>query len=100
MTTKWGCMRAAATEAGALHAQGGDDRRAEFASRGTDVRDAYDRGFQNQQQEAARQQEVFDHPLSQIAREANILTTSDTSEVRELADLIERMALYLVEKES
>lgn len=100
MTTKWGRMRNAAREAGALHAEGGDDRRAEFASRGSDVRDAYDSGYQNRQQEMARQAEAFDHPLRQISRDANALwTRAESSEVAELARLIEGLADYLVEKE-
>jgi hypothetical protein len=100
MTTKWGRMRNAAREAGALHAEGGDDRRAEFASRGSDVRDAYDSGYQNRRQEMARQAEAFDHPLRQISRDANALwTRAESSEVAELARLIEGMADYLVEKE-
>lgn len=100
MTTKWGRMRNAAREAGALHAEGGDDRRAEFASRGSDVRDAYDSGYQNRQQEMARQAEAFDHPLRQISREAsNLGLASGDSAVNEIASLIERLADYLVEKE-
>ena len=100
MTTKWGRMRNAAREAGALHAEGGDDRRAEFASRGSDVRDAYDSGYQNRVQDRARQAEAFDHPLRQISRDANALwTRAESSEVAELARLIEGMADYLVEKE-
>jgi hypothetical protein len=100
MSTKWGRQRKAATEAGALHADGGPDRRAEFASRGSDVRDAYDSGYQNRRQEMARQADAFDHPLRQISRDANALwTRADSSEVSELARLIEGLADYLVEKE-
>lgn len=100
MSTKWGRLRSAAREAGAFHAEGGDDRRAEFASRGSDVRDAYDSGFQNRKQEIARQAEAFDHPLRQISRDANALwSRADDSDVSELASLIERLADYLVEKE-
>lgn len=100
MSTKWGRMRSAAREAGADHADGGEDRRAEFASRGTDVRDAYDSGYQNRLQERARQAEAESHPLRQISREANaIADRAESSDVRELADLVERMADYLIEKE-
>lgn len=100
MTTKWGRMRNAAREAGADHADGGEDRRAEFASRGSDVRDAYDSGYQNRLQERARQAEAFDHPLRQISREAsNLGLASGDSAVNEIASLIERLADYLVEKE-
>ena len=100
MSTKWGRMRNAAREAGADHADGGEDRREEFASRGRDVRDAYDSGYQNRLQERARQAEAFDHPLRQISRDANALwSRADDSDVTELATLIERLADYLVEKE-
>ena len=100
MTTKWGRMRNAAREAGAYHADGGEDRRAEFSSRGTDVRDAYDSGYQNRLQERTRQAEAESHPLRQISREANaIADRAESSDVRELADLVERMADYLIEKE-
>lgn len=100
MSTKWGRMRNAAREAGADHADGGEDRREEFASRGRDVRDAYDSGYQNRLQERARQAEAESHPLRQISREANaIADRAESSDVRELADLVERMADYLIEKE-
>jgi hypothetical protein len=100
MSTKWGRMRNAAREAGAEQADGGDDRRAEFASRGSDVRDAYDSGYNNRVQERAREAEAFDHPLRQISRDANaIWSRTNDSDVSELASLIERMADYLAENE-
>lgn len=100
MTTKWGRMRNAAREAGADHADGAEDRRAEFASRGSDVRDAYDSGYQNRLQERARQAEAENHPLRQISREAsNLGLASGDSAVNEIASLIERLADYLIEKE-
>lgn len=100
MSTKWGRQRKAATGAGAFHAQGGDDRRAEFASRGTDLRDAYDKGFQNEQQDQARRDAAEAHPLRAISREANrLVETIAGDEPRQLAELVERLADYLLEKE-
>lgn len=96
----WSKQRKAATAAGAYHAQGGDDRRAEFASRGSDLRDAYDKGFQNEQQEQSRREAAALHPLRQISAEANaIWNRAESREVSELASLVERMADYLLERE-
>ena len=98
--SKWGRLRKAATEAGAMQADGGDDRRDEFASRGADLRDAYDAGFRNRERERADQQEAFDHPVRQISREANALyDRTEDSDVRELCNLVERLADYITEKE-
>jgi hypothetical protein len=98
--SKWSKQRKTATEAGAYHAQGGDDRRAEFASRGSVLRDAYDKGFQNEQQEMARRQEAQNHPLRAISREANrLVETIAGDEPRQLAELVERLADYILEQE-
>lgn len=98
MSTRWSRQRKTATEAGAFHAQGGDDRRGEFASRGADLRDAYDKGFQNEQQDQARRQAQEDHPLRAISRDANALwNRAESSEASELASLIERLADYLIQ---
>lgn len=98
--SKWSKLRKNATEAGAFHADGGDDRRDEFASRGTDLRDAYDKGFQNRERERAEQEKAESHPLRQISREANALyDRTEDSDCRDLANLVERLADYIVEKE-
>lgn len=102
MTTKWGRMRSQATEAGCAHAYGGEDRRAEFASRGPDVRDAYDSGYRNAQRDIAEQQEREDRlaPLRDISRRAiGVRERSNYPEVVELGELIEQLADYLISKE-
>lgn len=87
MTTKWGRMRKAATEAGREHAHGGPDRRAEFASWGADVRDAYDSGKRNAERN--------------IRDEAKkIWTEASARDVAALARVVEELAEYLMEKES
>lgn len=102
MTTKWGRMRSQATEAGCAHAYGGEDRRAEFASRGPDVRDAYDSGYRNAQREIAEQNEREDRlrPLRDISRRALRLHGRSTDpDFVELGELIEQLADYLISKE-
>lgn len=97
--SKWRSQRNAATAAGILHAQGGPDRRAEFASRGSDLRDAYDKGFQNEEQDQLRRDQAENHPLRQISSKAYLIRSNPDPEVAELAELIEQMADYLLEKE-
>lgn len=103
MTSKWGRMRKAATEAGREHAHGGPDRRAEFASRGTDVRDAYDSGKRNAEREMQEQAEQEERllPLRNIMNEAKaIWIEANASDIRELGRLVTELAEYLMEKES
>lgn len=103
MTTKWGRLRKVATEAGRDHAHGGPDRRAEFASRGIDVRDAYDSGKRNAEREMQEQAEQDERllPLRNIRDEAkSIWIEANASDVKELARLITELAEYLMEKES
>lgn len=99
MSTRWSRQRKTATEAGAFHAQGGDDRRGEFASRGADLRDAYDKGFQNEQQDQARRQAEQNHPLRAISRKAQGQASNPwgTDATRAVAGLVERLADYLIE---
>lgn len=101
MTSKWGRQRKAATDAGAMAAQGGEDRRAEFASRGSDLRDAYDAGYRNEQQAMERAFERQNHPLTLISRRAQTLVeNSDSEEVREIADILDDITTYLINRES
>ena len=103
MTTKWGRLRKVATEAGRDHAHGGPDRRAEFASRGTDVRDAYDSGKRNAEREMQEQAEQDERllPLRNIRDEAKkIWTEANARDVAALARVVEELAEYLMEKES
>ncbi len=98
--TIWGRQRKAATEAGAYHAQGGDDRRHEFASRGVDVGLAYQQGYENERRRMEEQAERENHPLRRISREANALwNRAESSDVSELARLVEELADYILEKE-
>lgn len=97
--SRWGNLRKQATEAGACHADGGDDRRSEFASKGRDLLLAYDTGYQNQQRSAKEAAEAFDHPFRQIERDANSLyMNTESSDVEQLARLIERLAQQCAEE--
>lgn len=98
--SKWSRQRSAAREAGAYYAQGGPDRRHEFASRGTDLGLAYQQGYDNERRRMEEQDERDNHPLRQISREANrLVETVESSEARQLAELVERLADYILEKE-
>lgn len=98
--TKWGRQRKAATEAGMLHADGGEDRRAYFASLGADVRDAYDKGYQNHEQDLARRAAAEQHPLRRISREAEALHgRADTVQLGDLALMVSQLADYILERE-
>lgn len=98
--SRWGKQRNAAREAGAYHAQGGPDRRHEFASRGVDLGLAYKAGYDNEVRRMEEAAERENHPLRRIIREANILWNgASLSEVAELARLVEELAQYMLEKE-
>jgi len=101
MTSQWGKMRKAATEAGAFHADGGPDRRDWFSSRGSDVRDAYDKGYSNRTQEMARESDKTDRlkPLTEIIDRAECLSGLPSVEAHEVAELVRDLATYLLEKE-
>lgn len=102
MTSLWGRRRKAAREAGEYHAEGGPDTRAHWVA--LHAGDSYDAGYKARSQEIeeiqARQTAIRDHPLNQIRHEAEtIARVTDSSEVRELAELIERMAEYIMDRE-
>jgi len=98
----WAKLRAAATEAGRLHADGGEDRRHEFASRGTDVRDAYDKGYNNHIRELEEAAERQRHPLRQARNRLNLMVERQRQGLpveAELISMIHEIIDYLLEKE-
>lgn len=97
--SRWGKQHKAASEAGAYHAQGGDDRRHEFASRGVDLGLAYQQGYDNERRRMQEQDERENHPLRQISAGAYRIRSNPDPEVSELANLIEQLADYMLEKE-
>lgn len=98
--SRWSKQRNEAREAGAIDAQGGFDRRHEFASRGIDLGLAYKEGYDDQVRRMEEAAERENHPLRQISRDANGLWgRAESSEVCELARLIEQLADYILEKE-
>lgn len=100
MTSIWATWRKQARDAGALHAQGGPDRRREFAEKSHDAAQAYEAGYTEEIADQQRRDEYDNHPLRQISREANrLVETIGGDEPRQLAELVERLADYMLEKE-
>lgn len=98
--TIWRQRRKAAEQAGREAADGGMDRAEEFESMGVDTGEAYAKGKREREREIAEAQAYQNHPLRTISYEANaIADRAESSEVRELAGLVERMADYLLENE-
>lgn len=100
MATIWHRRRKAAREAGEYHALGGPDTRAHHASLGQDCADAYDDAFKDRVAALDLVRERSTHPLRQIISDANaVWRRSDDSDVAELANLIEQLAQYTLDKE-
>lgn len=103
--TIWHRRRAAATEAGRLHADGGEDKRQHYASMGADVRDAYDAGYRNHIRQLEEAAERERHPLRLIAVRARTIIHSfcegddPTQPITDLADMIVEIADYLRDRE-
>jgi hypothetical protein len=96
--TVWQRRRKAAEIAGREAADGGPDRSEEFKALGLD--ESYHKGRRERESEMQAAQTYESHPLRQISHEASDLyNRTENPEVRELSELIERMADYLLEKE-
>lgn len=96
--TIWQRQRKAARQAGREAVEGGDDRKPEFEHKGLGA--SYDEGFRERQQEMAQAKAYQEHPLRAISREANrLVETIAGDEPRHLAELVERLADYLLERE-
>ena len=96
--SKYRSQRKQAYTAGVLHADGGTDERDLWAERG--FKDAYESGYSEHAAYLESEQRHREHPLRHIGHAANALGfRAETSDVRELCDLVERMADYLLEKE-
>lgn len=91
--------RRKAYEDGVLEADGGVCNRHKYVH-DTDLLSAYNQGKAAHTADLKEQAERHDHPLRQISREANALyDRTEDSDVRELCNLVERLADYLVEQE-
>lgn len=100
--TIWHRRRAAATEAGRLHADGGEDKRQHYASMGADVRDAYDAGYRNHVRELEEAAERQRHPLRQARNRLNNMVERQRQGLpveTELISMIHEIIDYLLEKE-
>ena len=98
--TKWRQRRQLAEIAGREAADGGMDRAEEFEAMGVDVGEAYAKGKREREREVSDFNRRQNHPLRRISNAANALAgRADDSDVRELADLVEQMADYLLEQE-
>lgn len=99
--TVWQKKRRSAREAGWEDAELGNYRYDHFAKQGSDVGSAYIDGRNERLGEMAAAQARWDNPLLKISLQAaNLVSATDSSEVRELAEMIEQLADYLLEKES
>lgn len=99
--TIWQRRRKNAEIAGREAADGGMDRAEEFGSMGVDTGEAYAKGKREREREIAEAQAHQNHPLRTISYAADaIADRAESSDVRELADLVERMADYLLENEN
>lgn len=100
MAHNWDNLKRVCDREAVSDAEEGENRRAEWTSKG--LQERYDKKYRERRQqiEATQAREEALAPLQQIEREADALTYSDNSEVRELASLIQRLTEYLIAKES
>lgn len=99
--TRWQARRKRAEIAGREAADGGMDRAEEFEAMGVDTGEAYAKGKREREREMEEAEARESHPLRQISREAaDLYNRTESSDVRELSELIERMADYLLENEN
>lgn len=100
-STIWRQRRKNAEIAGREAADGGMDRAEEFEAMGVDTGEAYAKGKREREREIAEAEARESHPLRQISREAaDLYNRTESSDVRELSELVERMADYLLENEN
>lgn len=93
-------QRSRAYQDGVLEADGGICNRHKYVH-DIDLLAAYNQGKVAHTAYLKEQAAAFDHPLREISRRADALSSAgESSEARELADLIRDMADYLVNKES
>lgn len=90
--------RTPAYDAGRLHAHGDECERYKYEDN-RELAEAYDLGKSEAQEQIDNERDYHDNPLRKLQVRASALTSSNDSEVSELADIVEDLLLHMLNVE-